>query len=91
VFHVLTLTYTEPADVVDQVRPAHLEWLATEIADGRLILTGRMESGEGGILVTSDISTEEALGVIAKDPYHRSGVVRYERVGFTAGARAPGL
>jgi uncharacterized protein YciI len=91
VFHVLTLTYTAPADVVDGVRPAHLEWLAKEIADGRLILTGRMESGEGGILVTSDISTEEAQDVIANDPYHQADVAHYERVGFTAGARAPGL
>jgi uncharacterized protein YciI len=91
VFHVLTLTYTEPPEVVDGVRPAHLEWLANEIADGRLILTGRMESGKGGILVTGDISTEEAQDVIAKDPYHLAGVVRYERTGFTAGARAPGL
>jgi uncharacterized protein YciI len=91
VFHVLTLTYTEPADAVDQVRPAHLEWLAEEIAEGRLILTGRSESGLGGILVTGDISTEDAQDVIAKDPYSQAGVVRYERVGFTAGARAPGL
>lgn len=90
-FHVLTLTYTKQADAVDQVRPAHLEWLAKEVADGRLILTGRMESGTGGILITGDISIEEADDVIAKDPYHLAGVVDYERVGFTAGVRAPGL
>jgi uncharacterized protein len=91
VFHVLTLTYTQTPDAVDQVRPAHLEWLAKEVADGRSILTGRMESGTGGILITGDISTEEAEGVIAKDPYHLAGVVHYERVGFTAGVRAPSL
>jgi uncharacterized protein len=91
VFHVLTLIYTEPPDAVAPVRPAHLEWLATEVANGRLILTGRQESGKGGILITGDISTEEAEDVIAKDPYHLAGVVRYERVGFTAGVRAPGL
>jgi uncharacterized protein YciI len=91
VFHVLTLTYTEPPDVINGIRPAHLEWLAREVADGRLILTGRQESGTGGILITGDISIEEAQDVIAKDPYHLAGVVDYERVGFTAGARAPGL
>jgi uncharacterized protein YciI len=91
VFHVLTLTYTEPPNVIDGIRPTHLEWLAKEVADGRLILTGRLESGTGGILITGDISTEEAEDVIAKDPYHLAGVVHYERVGFTAGVRAPGL
>jgi uncharacterized protein YciI len=90
-FHVLNLTYTEPPDVIDGIRPAHLEWLAREVADGRLILTGRLESGKGGILITGDISTEEAQDVIAKDPYHLAGVVHYERVGFTAGVRAASL
>lgn len=90
-FHVLTLTYTASAEAVDQARPAHLEWLEEEVATGRLILSGRLESGDGGVLVTSDLSTAEAEDVIAHDPYTVQGVARYERVGFTAGRRAPGL
>jgi uncharacterized protein len=92
VFHVLTLTYVQPAaDLVDQTRPAHLDWLRDEVARGRLVLTGRLESGTGGVLVTGDISTEEAESLMANDPYHLAGLVRYERVGFTGGVRAPGL
>lgn len=90
-FHVLTITYTAPADAVDQVRPAHLEFLEREVHAGRLILTGRSESGTGGVLVTSDISTAAAEEIIAGDPYTVAGVARYDRVGFTAGLRASGL
>jgi uncharacterized protein YciI len=91
VFHVLTLTYVQPLDVVDQTRPAHLEWIDGEIAAGRLILAGRKESGTGGVLITGDITVEEADDLIAKDPYQLAGLVDYERVSINAGKRAPGL
>ena len=90
-FHVLALTYVRPLDVVDQTRPAHLEWIDGEIASGRLILAGRQESGAGGVLVTGDITVEEADDLIANDPYQLAGLVDYERVSFNAGKRAPGL
>jgi uncharacterized protein YciI len=91
VFHVLTLTYLQPTDVIAQTRPAHLDWLTDEVARGRLILTGRLESQTGGVLITGDISIEDAESLMAHDPYHVAGLVRYDRVGFTGGARAPGL
>jgi uncharacterized protein len=90
-FHVLTITYRQSAEAIDQARPAHLEWLEGEVNAGRLILTGRLESGTGGVLITSDLSTAEAEDIIARDPYQVQGLVHYERVGFTAGRRIPGL
>jgi uncharacterized protein YciI len=91
VFHVLTLTYLQTSEAIDQVRPAHLAWLEEEVDAGRLILTGRLESATGGVLITSDVSTAEAEEIIAGDPYQVQGLVHYDRVGFTAGRRAPGL
>ncbi|CAN5857445.1 YciI family protein [soil metagenome] len=90
-FHVLTLTYLQPLDVVDQTRPAHVEWINSEIAAGRLILAGRQESAKGGVLITGDIAVEAAEDLIASDPYQLAGLVSYERVGFNAALRAPGL
>ena len=51
-FHVLTITYDKPLDVIDQTRPDHLAFLADEVAAGRLLLAGRQESGAGGVLIT---------------------------------------
>ncbi len=90
-FHVLTLTYLQPSDVVAQARPAHLEWIDQEVGRGRLILTGRLESQTGGVLITGDITVEDAETLIAHDPYQLAGLVRYDRVSFTGGPRAPGL
>jgi uncharacterized protein YciI len=90
-FHILTITYTQPADRIDEARPAHLAWLEGEVETGRLILTGRLESQQGGVLITGDISTEAAEELVAADPYSQAGLVKYDRVGFTGGRRAPGL
>jgi len=91
VFHVLTLAYLQPLDVIDQTRPAHVAWLKEEVAAGRIVLAGRQESQTGGVLITGDITAEEAQDVISRDPYQQAGLVRYERLGFNGAFRAPGL
>ncbi len=78
--HVLKSTYLQPPDVIEQTRPAHLEFLKDEIAAGRLLLAGRQEDGSGGVLVTGDISADEAQDIIDRDPYTRAGVANYERL-----------
>lgn len=90
-FHVLTINYEKPIEVIDQTRPAHLEWLADEVAAGRILLAGRQDSGAGGVLITGDISAEDAQDIIDRDPYTLAGVVSYERLSFNGGIRAPGL
>jgi uncharacterized protein YciI len=91
VFHVLTITYEKPLDVVDQTRPAHLAWLNDEVAAGRILLAGRQDSGAGGVLITADISIEDAESIIERDPYTLAGVVSYQRMSFNGGIRAAGL
>lgn len=90
-FHVLTISYEKPLDVIDQTRPAHLAFLNDEVAAGRLLLAGRQDDGSGGVLITSDISVDDAQGIIDRDPYTLAGVVSYQRVSFNGGIRAAGL
>jgi uncharacterized protein YciI len=91
VFHVLKSTYLKPADVVEQTRPAHLEFLAAEIATGRLVLAGRQDDGSGGVLITGDISAEDAQDIVDRDPYTKADVAGYDRLSFNGAFRAPGL
>ncbi len=90
-FHVLKSTYLQPPDVVEQTRPAHLEFLKAEIDAGRLLLAGRQEDGSGGMLVTTDMNSEAAQDIVDRDPYTHAGVARYERSSFNGAYRAPGL
>ena len=89
--HVLKSKYLQPPEVIEQTRPAHLEFLNNEIAAGRILLAGRQEDGSGGVLITSDISTEDAEDVVARDPYTAAGVATYERTSFNGAFRAAGL
>ena len=88
---MLTSTYLQPPDVVDQTRPAHLEFLKAEVDAGRLLLAGRQEDGSGGMLITTDMSPEAAQDIVDRDPYTRAGVARYERSSFNSAYRAPGI
>ena len=90
-FHVLNITYTQPLDVVDQSRPAHLEWLGDLVDRGRILLAGRLESQGGAVLIAADMSAEEADALTASDPYVVAGVATYQRISFNAGFRAAGL
>jgi uncharacterized protein YciI len=91
VIHVLKSTYLQSPEVVDQTRPAHLEFLKDEIAAGRLLLAGRQEDGSGGMLITSDIDAADADDMVARDPYTQAGVANYERTSFNGAFRATGL
>jgi uncharacterized protein YciI len=90
-FHVLTLTYVREPDAVDRVRPDHRAWIQREVEAGRLLLAGQQESKKGGVLITADISSEDAEALAAQDPYSQAGVVSYERLSFNGGFKAPGL
>lgn len=90
-FHVLIGTYTEPAEVVEKTRPAHLTWLREEVDAGRLLIAGRQESGAGGLLFTADIDTEAVQDIVDRDPYTLAGVATYARVSFNGAIRAAGL
>lgn len=90
-FHVLKSTYLQPPDVVNQTRPAHLEWLKNEVSAGRIVLAGRQEDESGAVLITGDIDVEEAQSIVDRDPYTAAGIARYERVSFNGAFRAPGL
>lgn len=88
---VLKSTYVQPPDVIENTRPAHLEFLKEEVAAGRLLLAGRQEDGSGGVLVTGDISADEAQDIVDRDPYTRAGVADYQRLSFNGAYRAQGL
>lgn len=88
---MLKSTYLQPPAVIEQTRPAHLAFLQEEIAAGRLLLAGRQEDSSGGVLITSDMSADEAQDIVDRDPYTAAGAASYERLSFNAAFRAPGL
>lgn len=90
-FHVLKSTYLQSPDVVEQTRPAHLEWLEQEVAAGRILLAGRLDDGSGAVLIAADMSPEDAQDIVDRDPYTPAGAAQYEVTSFNGAYRVEGL
>jgi uncharacterized protein len=89
VFHVLSLTYLQPLDVIDNTRQRHVPWLQQEIEDGRLLLAGRQEDQSGGVLITTNIGADEAENVTESDPTSRQAWSVTSGSGSTARSGRP--
>lgn len=80
---LVLLRYVEPIEAVNAQRDAHVAWLIGAIDEGVLLLAGRKESADGGVLLFR--GTEEAVAAFAAtDPFVTSGVATFETVAFTA-------
>jgi len=88
---VVTVTYTAPAEDVDQWRPAHGEWLNDLIARRLLLVAGRQVPLVGGVYLMTDMPTEELTKILATDPYILHSVATHSVVEFTPLLVADGL
>ena len=68
-----------------------MKFLTAEIDAGRLFIAGRQEDGSGGVLITTDMTVDEAQALLDRDPYVQGGVASYERRSFNGAFRAAGL
>ncbi|MEV0676790.1 YciI family protein [Actinosynnema sp. NPDC050436] len=77
------LVELEFGDNVDDrlaVRPAHREYLATLVEQGRLLVSGPYADQSGAVLVYEVADEAELREVLAADPYAPAGVVTATRV-----------
>ncbi|MBB6037768.1 YciI family protein [Phytomonospora endophytica] len=87
---VLELGYTAPLDRVDDLLPAHVEWLDALYDSGMFIASGRKEPRTGGvILAVGERAAVEAA--VATDPFVLAGVCAYTVTEFIATKTAAGL
>ena len=86
---IVTLTYTAPLAVVDELVPAHRRWLEEYYSGGVFVASGRRVPRNGGVILARGVSREELERILATDPLD---VVRsYEVTEFVASMTAPEL
>ena len=61
---------------LDEVRPAHRDWLAEQ---PQLLASGPTDAG-GAILVWAGESAAEVEAILDQDPFHDAGVIAERRV-----------
>ena len=89
--YVLIVEYVVPLERVNELRPAHLEYLERHYADGTFLVSGRQDPPVGGLIVAADVDRDRLDALIATDPYVTEGAARYRVVRFTAAQVADGV
>jgi uncharacterized protein YciI len=87
---LVLLSYRAPAETIDALRPAHVEWLKQALADGTLLIAGRQTPATGGVLLVRG-TLQEARAWAATDPFATQGAADYSFVEFTPSILAPAL
>jgi uncharacterized protein YciI len=88
---VLELTYTAPADEVDALREAHMEWVDEHFEAGVFAISGRKDTRDGGVILAVGDDRDWIEAVVASDPFMQEEVGAYRITRFTVTRTARGL
>ncbi|MFL4475729.1 YciI family protein [Paeniglutamicibacter sp. MACA_103] len=72
------ISYTYSAQTAadrDTVRPTHVEFLKERFNEGRLLISGPVDSGAGALLVISATDEADALALMDEDPFAKAGLI----------------
>jgi uncharacterized protein YciI len=75
--------YLLPLDEVDRSREAHQAFLDGLEERGLVVSAGRQVPPVGGVVILDVPTAEEAVAVMADDPYVLAKAAEYKPVGFT--------
>lgn len=76
---LLLSRYTAPLERIEELIPAHREYLVRLREEGTLVVSGRREPWTGGAIVLRG-TRERAEAAVAEDPFTVAGVAETELV-----------
>ena len=88
---IVTSSYLKPKTEIAEVTPQHREWLDQHYRSGLFIVSGRMVSGQGGVILARAETQAELEAVFAEDPFVQQGCSEYSYVAFTPVKRGTAL
>ena len=78
---VLISTYVAPQERIEELVPAHRDYLQERLASGLFVASGRRVPWTGGVILARGARTDVEAAV-AEDPFTRAGVAETEIVEF---------
>ena len=88
---VIILRYKKTMDVIDRLRPAHLEFLDKYYAKGVFIASGRQNPLKGGVILATNTTREELEKITHEDPFYTEEVANFEIIEFMPNKFHPAL
>jgi uncharacterized protein YciI len=89
--YVLVVEYLVPLQRIDELRPAHVEYLQRHYDDGTFLVSGRQDPPVGGLILAGDVGRERLDEIIATDPFVTEGAARYHVTRFGPTMVAPSV
>jgi uncharacterized protein len=68
------IEYLQDKAKVDQIRPAHRQYLTGLRERGQIAATGPFTDGSGALIIYEAASRDEAEALIKADPFHQNGI-----------------
>ncbi|MDA9231473.1 YciI family protein [Rickettsiales bacterium] len=88
---IIKLTYKKPIEVIDNLRPAHLEFLDKYYEKGYFIASGRQKPLIGGIIIAICKDKEQLWNIVKEDPFYKEEVADFELTEFDPNKFHPSL
>lgn len=79
---IVSLTYLQPLEMVDQHMEEHTEFLNRQYEARRFIVSGRKVPRTGGIILAKAESIEELKEILKEDPFYQHHIADYEITEF---------
>lgn len=90
--YIISLTYQVDISVIDSLLDEHSGWLNENFDRGNFLASGRKVPRTGGAILASGSLDRTALdGILAEDPFARSGAASYEVIELAVSHTADGL
>lgn len=88
---VVKLTYKKSIELIDQIRPAHLDFLDKYYKKEIFIASGRQDPLIGGVIIAVGDDKNVLEKILKEDPFYIEGVVDFEITQFRANKFHPQL
>lgn len=79
---VILVSYTQDIGVIDEILPAHREYLKKGYESGKLLASGPQNPRVGGIIIGCFVDKGEAKAFIKDDPFFLNNSANYEVLEF---------
>jgi uncharacterized protein YciI len=79
---LILIRYKVPMEVIEQHTPAHREYLKTQYAQGRMLMSGPLVPRTAGVLWAQAVEKEEIVSMMEGDPFYTNEVAEWEIMEF---------
>jgi uncharacterized protein YciI len=88
---LILIKYNVDMAIVEEHTPAHREYLKSQYASGRLLMSGPFVPRTAGVLWAQADSREEVQAMIDSDPFYKYGVADWDVIEFNPVMHADSL